>query len=128
MKVKVKKNNLEIEGRFVMSDNGIFMFETPEDLAFSMDEITPTITDITGIFNINHPICPICGSEIIWSNDWMGSDYSGEDVPLDDDYIIHNFSCPHCGGNIDVSEPCENERLNYDFWKRDEDNDKKEYK
>lgn len=47
-------------------------------------------------------ICPHCGSYCVWQNDFMYSDIYDENVSEEDDRLIAELLCPHCGGMVEI--------------------------
>lgn len=43
--------------------------------------------------------CYVCGNELIWGGDHSGADYCMDD----EDAIVTNLSCPHCGAYHEVT-------------------------
>lgn len=70
--------------------------------------------------------CEECGGILVWSADFMRSDFIGYDEPLDedDDSIVRNLSCSKCGCQIEVIEPSENEIKSgiYPYWEKVNEN------
>ena len=74
--------------------------------------------------------CPLCGSHIVWSSDFMRSEVWGDTETLDengkeivdewgcdvDDSLVSYVSCPHCGAYIEIvdAKPSELKELNKD--------------
>lgn len=72
-------------------------------------------------------LCPMCGSHIVWSGDFMRSEVWGDTEVLDaegnpihdeyggdiDDALVSEVSCPYCGAYIEIVEakPSELEEL-----------------
>lgn len=46
----------------------------------------------------------------------MMSDVTGENLDEDDDAMITNASCPHCGASYEWCDTPENEKPNYPYW------------
>ena len=61
--------------------------------------------------------CYVCGSPLTWNSDFMKSEIYGEELNDDDDAIVRNLSCGHCGASYEVCETSENDKKNYPFWK-----------
>lgn len=53
------------------------------------------------------PRCPQC----CWDIDLVGNEDYGEDG---NKYLYH---CPHCGAEIEVYEPLEEDKPNYPYWR-----------
>lgn len=72
----------------------------------------PSISD-QGFGNCIH-----CGGTLMWSGDFMRSDFE-EGLSDDDDSIVRSLTCAHCGSPVEVTEPSQNEIKDskYDFWK-----------
>jgi len=43
--------------------------------------------------------CYVCGNELIWGGDHSGADYCMDD----EDAIVTNLTCPHCGAYHEVT-------------------------
>lgn len=52
--------------------------------------------------------CFECGGTMIWSGDFMRSDFDGE-LDEKDDSIVRSLVCGGCGCSVEVIEPSENE-------------------
>ena len=53
------------------------------------------------------PRCPQC----CWDIDLVGNEDYGEDG---NKYLYH---CPHCGAEIEVYEPLDDDKPNYPYWR-----------
>lgn len=68
--------------------------------------------------------CVHCGGTVVWSGDFMRSDYfddpsdDGEHLDEDDDSIVRSLTCGHCGCSIEAWEPTPNEMKSgeYPYW------------
>ena len=62
--------------------------------------------------------CIHCGSTLVWSGDFMRSDYD-ESLSEDDDSIVRSLTCSGCGCSVEVVEPSKNEIKSgkYPHWK-----------
>lgn len=63
--------------------------------------------------------CIHCGGTLVWSGDFMRSDYEGEDLSEDDDSLVRSLTCGGCGCVVEVIEPSKNEMKSgkYPHWK-----------
>ena len=71
--------------------------------------------------------CPLCGSHIVWSSDFMRSEVWGDTETFDengekivdefgcdvDDSLVTYVSCPHCGAYIEIVDAKPSEEKNY---------------
>ena len=57
-----------------------------------------------------------CGHDLIIGGNFMMSDVTGENLDEDDDAMITNASCPHCGASYELYDTPENEKPNYPYW------------
>lgn len=64
---------------------------------------------------IKELICPRCGTEIFWMNDYMSYEVTGE-FTEDDTSITSFYSCPNCGATIEVIDPSDEDKKDYSFW------------
>ena len=48
--------------------------------------------------------CYVCGSPLTWNSDFMKSDIYGEELNDDDDAIVRNLSCGHCGASYTLAK------------------------
>lgn len=53
--------------------------------------------------------CIHCGGTLVWSGDFMRSDYEGEYLNEDDDSLVRSLTCGSCGCAVEVIEPSKNE-------------------
>ena len=60
--------------------------------------------------------CMRCGHDLIIGGNFMMSDVTGENLDEDDDAMITNASCPHCGASYEWCDTPENEKPNYPYW------------
>lgn len=44
--------------------------------------------------------CFLCGTEVVWQND-----FDAEDVGYEDEGVAHFYTCPNCGAEYEVYEP-----------------------
>lgn len=51
--------------------------------------------------------CFICGSEVRWN-----SDFDYEDLGIEGVGIVHIYSCPQCGADIEVYETITEDKTN----------------
>lgn len=67
--------------------------------------------------------CIHCGGTLIWSGDFMRSDFDGDERSDKDDAIVRSLVCANCGCSVEVWEPTENEmkKGTYPYWKEEED-------
>lgn len=56
----------------------------------------------------HNPICPLCHSDI----EHVGNEDYGENG---NKYLYH---CPHCGAEIEIYEPLDEDKEQFPFWKR----------
>jgi len=61
--------------------------------------------------------CWLCGKELICSGNLMISDLEGIDMKEDDDAMITDYVCPNCGTEYSITEPSENIKKHYPYWK-----------
>ena len=54
----------------------------------------------------HNPQCPQC----CWDLDFMGNEEYGDNWQK---YLYH---CPHCGAELEVYEPLEEDKSQYPFW------------
>ena len=60
--------------------------------------------------------CMRCGHELIIGGNFMLSDFNGEDLAEDDDAMVTNAHCPHCGASYEIYDTPESEKKNYPYW------------
>lgn len=71
---------------------------------------------------LDHPAgfdakCPVCESYLILSgNNTLSELYGDDDIPLEDDAITMNCTCPNCGTFMDVIPVKPSEEKNYNFF------------
>lgn len=46
-----------------------------------------------------------CGTELIWGCDNMLSEVTGVDLPLEEDSLVANYTCPHCNKSYEYFSP-----------------------
>ena len=59
--------------------------------------------------------CFECGGTLMWSGDFMRSDFC-DDISDEDDEIVRNLICSHCYASYDVYELTEKEKKDYPYW------------
>ena len=48
----------------------------------------------------------------------MLSEINGEELAEDDDAMVTNAHCPHCGARYEIYETPESEKQNYPYWRK----------
>lgn len=64
--------------------------------------------------------CFMCGSALVWGNDFMRSDLDPDITNEDDDAILRECSCPGCGAVYSIYEPTVNEMKMFRYGKENE--------
>ena len=57
-----------------------------------------------------------CGHDLIIGGNFMLSEVTGTELDEDDDAMVTNASCPHCGASYELYDTPENEKPNYPYW------------
>jgi ribosomal protein S27AE len=60
--------------------------------------------------------CMRCGHDLIIGGNFMLSEVTGTELDDDDDAMVTNASCPHCGASYELYDTPENEKPNYPYW------------
>jgi DNA-directed RNA polymerase subunit RPC12/RpoP len=60
--------------------------------------------------------CMRCGHDLIIGGNFMLSEVTGTELDEDDDAMVTNASCPHCGASYELYDTPENEKPNYPYW------------
>jgi len=61
--------------------------------------------------------CWRCGKKLICSGNFMISDWEGVEMNDDDDAMITDYICPHCGAEYSITDVPESMKKNYPYWK-----------
>ena len=61
--------------------------------------------------------CMRCGHEIILEGNFMLSEINGEELNEEDDAMVTNAFCPHCGARYELYDTPESEKKNYPYWR-----------
>ena len=61
--------------------------------------------------------CMRCGHDIIIGGNDMISDIYGEELSDDEDAMVTNAQCPHCGAKYVITDVSEYEKQFYPYWK-----------
>ena len=61
--------------------------------------------------------CLQCDHDLVWQNDYMGSDLGVTEFESDEDFLVSSWVCPHCGMAYELHYPSEKDKLEYDFYK-----------
>lgn len=62
--------------------------------------------------------CFRCGHDlIIGGNNMLSEIMDEDDMPEDEDVIVTNMSCPHCGAYYEVYDTPESGKRLYPYWK-----------
>lgn len=61
--------------------------------------------------------CFLCGHEVIWGADFMGSEmgYVDENAPEEEDFVVGTYHCPHCLAEYAVKSVSEKDYDKYPF-------------
>lgn len=57
----------------------------------------------------------MCSHELMWESDWCQSDID-ETLNEDEDSYVMLFRCPHCGCEVELSYPSEQDKFNFPYW------------
>ena len=61
--------------------------------------------------------CMRCDHELIIGGNFMKSDFDyDEELPEDDDCMVTNATCPHCGASYEIYDTPESEKEMYPYW------------
>jgi DNA-directed RNA polymerase subunit RPC12/RpoP len=60
--------------------------------------------------------CMRCGHELIIEGNFMLSEINGEELSEEEDAMVTNAHCPHCGARYELTDTPEIEKKNYPYW------------
>lgn len=63
-------------------------------------------------------ICPICGGRLLWQNDNLVKDIFDDSTGYDEYAIISDYICMNCGRLVTITDPTEEDKKLFDFWKK----------
>lgn len=70
--------------------------------------------------HVMNDICLNCGNKVYVTNNFMLSDYEGEDLPEDEDKMNYCINqCSNCGCTEVRWDNSENERKEFEYWKNE---------
>jgi DNA-directed RNA polymerase subunit RPC12/RpoP len=60
--------------------------------------------------------CMRCSHDLIINGNYMLSDLNEDLGEEDDDVMVTNAHCPHCGASYEIVDTPQSERKNYPYW------------
>lgn len=60
--------------------------------------------------------CMRCDHELIIEGNFMLSEINGEELSEEEDAMVTNAHCPHCGARYELTDTPEIEKRNYPYW------------